>query len=209
MRNTRQSILEYLERKPFASAMEISQALRTSVQNIRHHLGILFEQGAVEVTAVDHPQKRGRPTNLYALTRHVHEHNLDQLTGALLDELLTIMYVDGETKDSHNAKTARNIALRLLKMDQEQRISLLQRLVTAVQSLNEMNYHAHWEAHPEAPRVILGHCPYLSILPDYPWLCQMDRELLNAALLGHVEQVERLAPSGRGTRHCVFVLKDR
>jgi predicted ArsR family transcriptional regulator len=139
----------------------------------------------------------------------VQEHNLDRLVKALLDELLANEAGEQATTQAHDDKTARVIAQRLLNMEMERRTSMLQRLVTTAQRLNEMNYHAHWEAHPEAPRVILGHCPYLSILPDYPWLCQMDRELLKAALQGQVEQLEKLAPSGRGTRHCVFVLRDR
>ena len=56
-----------------------------------------------------------------------------------------------------------------------------------------MNYQAHWEAHVENPRIMLGHCPYSAILDHHPEICQMDGYVLEALLDAPVKQVEKLS----------------
>jgi predicted ArsR family transcriptional regulator len=83
--------------------------------------------------------------------------------------------------------------------------NLTQRLGLAVQRLNEMGYQARWEAHRDAPRLFLGHCPYLAILPEHPELCQMDAHLLENLLGVPASQVKKRAQDSRGARYCLFV----
>ena len=49
MDSTRQRILEQLSSKHSLSANDLSQALGTTAANMRHHLGILLQEGAVEI----------------------------------------------------------------------------------------------------------------------------------------------------------------
>ncbi len=88
MDTTRQRILDQISSKRSLSAGELSLALGTTAANIRHHLGILVAEGAIEVVDQRSGAGRGRPTCLYALTRQTRAHNLDELAGVLLHELL-------------------------------------------------------------------------------------------------------------------------
>jgi predicted ArsR family transcriptional regulator len=53
------------------------------------------------------------------------------------------------------------------------------RLNLIVEKLNQMHYHAHWEAGAEGPRVLFGHCPYAAVVGKHPELCEMDTNLLS------------------------------
>ncbi len=202
MGSTRQAIIEYLGRKPDATAPEISHALKTTVQNTRHHLSILIEQGVVEITGRESSRKRGRPKIHYALASQVHEHNLDGLVDALLEILLQ------KNNANQSQELLRRIARQLIGQDQQIGFTLTHRLVLAVQRLNGMHYQARWEAHTRSPRLILGHCPYLSILPEHPELCQIDQYLLEALLEVPTEQKEKLAKDSRGGTYCMFLVKE-
>ena len=49
---------------------------------------------------------------------------------------------------------------------------IARRLNSSVEKLNQMNYHARWEAGPQGPRLIFGHCPYAALIGKHPELCQ-------------------------------------
>jgi predicted ArsR family transcriptional regulator len=81
---------------------------------------------------------------------------------------------------------------------------LAKRLNLLIEKLNQMNYHARWEAGSEGPRVIFGHCPYAAIIEKHPELCAMDAALLEK-LMGH--SAGQLTKIGRdGSLSCVFVM---
>jgi predicted ArsR family transcriptional regulator len=82
---------------------------------------------------------------------------------------------------------------------------MTQRLAKAVLRLNELGYQARWEAHSEAPHVILGHCPYALILPEHPELCQMDAHLLESLLGQPARQTKKLAVDSNGKHYCQFI----
>jgi len=88
MTSSRQTILDFLENKRAATPLEIGQALHMTSANVRHHLAILKTEGVVEAVGERTPGKRGRPAKLFTLTSLTRQHNLDELTKALLDELL-------------------------------------------------------------------------------------------------------------------------
>jgi predicted ArsR family transcriptional regulator len=82
-----------------------------------------------------------------------------------------------------------------------------QRLVRAVEALNRAQYEARWEPRPDAPQLILGHCPYWQVIAEHPWLCQMDATMLEALTGASVEQTARLADDGKQGQRCIFHLK--
>ena len=203
MTTKRQAIIEYLYRKPYSTASEISHALHTTLQNIRHHLSILIEQGVVEVASQEAARKRGRPALYYSLASHIHEHNLDGLVHSLLGEYIQ------QSPDELTQGRLERIAKRLAQPDESGNFTLMHRLYRAVQRLNEMHYQARWEARTRAPHFILGHCPYLSILPEHPELCLIDRYLLESLLEVPTEQIDKLARDSRGATYCMFLVKER
>ena len=84
---------------------------------------------------------------------------------------------------------------------------LMRRLASAIERLNEMHYQARWEAGPEGPRIILGHCPYATIIDKHPELCQMDLALLSKLLGGELQQTAKLESGAGGLPFCAFMMK--
>jgi predicted ArsR family transcriptional regulator len=196
VKNTRQRIIDYLESKPLSSAVQIAHALQVTPANIRHHIGILQDEGVVEEAGSVPPSGPGRPSSLFTLTQIAREHNLEKLTSALLEELL-----EGKMTAERNAILER-IASRLASSS-----TLPHRLFETVQRLDKLHYHARWEAHAEAPRIILGHCPYRATIADHPELCLLDQRLLSSMLDVPVVQLEKLSRDERGAVHCIFALQ--
>ncbi len=198
MKTARQRILDYLQVKGAATSLEISRALHLTTANIRRHLSILLEEGALEVAGTRPGSPRGRPARVFTLSRQASAHHLDGLAGALLDEIAASL------PPPQRQAMLRKLAARLAAGDRPPARSFTQRLTQAIPRLNEMNYQARWEARPEAPRLILGHCPYAAILPAHPELCQMDAALLEEMLASPVVQVARLERTPGGLPQCIF-----
>ena len=199
MDTTRQRILEQIRVKHSLSATELSITLGTTPANIRHHLGILLQEGVIEVAGQRLSGGRGRPIYLYRLTQQARAHNLDQLAGALLGELLE------DLQPTERLAALKRIANRLGGQPLASG-SLTQRLNACVRNLNVMNYQARWEARSSGPRLVLAHCPYAVILPQHPELCQLDASLLEGMLDASVIQTAKLAPSRQGGKVCLFTV---
>ncbi len=198
MKTTRQRILEYLQVKGVSNAPDIGRALHLTAANIRHHLGVLEEEGALEVVGTRPGETRGRPTRLYALSRQTSAHNLDGLADILLQELGSAF------PPEERRLLLERIARRLAGKSAAEVRSFTHRITQAVQRLNEMNYQARWEARSDAPRLILGHCPYAAILPEHPELCRMDAALLQEMIGSPVTQTACLARTPDGLSQCIF-----
>lgn len=171
--------------------------------NVRHHLRVLIDEGAVELATRIPPHGRGRPALLYTLTQKSHDHNLDGLAHALLETYLE------DLSNEERSRLLQHLA-SLLALDEEhkpasQPASLTHRLYHAIQHLNKMGYQARWEAHREAPRLSLGHCPYVDILPEHPELCQVDAYLIEELLGVPARQIKKRAQDSRGARYCLFI----
>jgi predicted ArsR family transcriptional regulator len=81
---------------------------------------------------------------------------------------------------------------------------LAKRLNQSVEKFNAMNYHAHWEAGPEGPRILFGHCPYAAIIDKHPELCKMDATLLQQLMVQPVRQIFRAGKDESTV--CVFIV---
>ena len=116
--------------------------------------------------------------------------NLSRLTDALLTEA-----------GSHALMEA--LAKRLAAESNFANDPPAKRLNLVVEKLNQMNYHARWEAAAEGPRLIFGHCPYAAIIERHPELCLMDAALLET-LMG--QTAHQLTTIRNGSKSCVFVM---
>ena len=162
----RQRVLNYLTKNRTASAREVSRALKMSVATVRHHLRVLVADRRLEVESVQGREGRGRPEKVYILPQAALGDNLSALSEALLTEAgaglkmeALVKHLAGES-DLGNQPVAK-------------RLNLL------IEKLNQMHYHAHWEAGAEGPRVLFGHCPYAAVVGGHPELCEMDTNLLS------------------------------
>ncbi len=203
MKTSRQRIYEYICAQRAVTIGELSAALRSSEANIRHHLGILQEQKLVAVIGERPVGGKGRPAQIFGPSAQSLGDNLDLLADVLLDE------IEAELPEEARQRLLERAAGRLGQAVQAGQLlepaSL--RLIQAVQRLNQRHYQARWEARPDGPRIILGHCPFAAVIDRHPWLCAVDARLLEQLQGRPARQIERLAPDGQGARQCVFRLE--
>lgn len=194
---SRLRILDYLRKHHTASAMELSRALGMTRANARHHLVVLEENDLVQVIGLRR-EGRGRPRNLYALSRHVLGDGLDELAHLLLAEWLA------DLPEDQRDDIFRALAGRMAKPSTG---LLAVRLADTMKQLNQLHYQARWEAGASGAHVILSHCPYAAIIERHPELCRLDLFLLEASLGMEAEQMLKLDRSGQGMPVCVFRIK--
>lgn len=191
MVTARQKILNYFTKTRTASAREISRSLKMSPATVRHHLRVLTADGRLEMTFVRGREGRGRPEKVYSLPRSALGDNLAALGDAVLVE----------------AGPSIQMALLAKHLAGEADFSgqpIARRLNASVEKLNQMNYHARWEAGPQGPRLIFGHCPYAALIGKHPELCRMDEALLGQLMGDAVTQMYTIGKEGSSL--CVFAL---
>ena len=191
MTTARQKILGYLNKAGTASAREIARSLKMSGATVRHHLRVLTADGRLELTSVRGRDGRGRPENVYSLPRAALGHNLAALSDALMAE-------------TGSAARMEALAGHLVGESNFAGQPLAKRLNLTVEKLNQMNYHAHWEAGSEGPRIIFGHCPYAAVVGKHPELCAMDHAILRELIGQPAAQVFKAGKDGSSV--CVFVV---
>jgi predicted ArsR family transcriptional regulator len=201
MTTARQKILNFIIEQQSTTVEELSKVFRVTPANIRHHLSILIEQGCVQVIGQKATAPRGRPAQIYSATQQSNQNNLDHLTKALFSTLLQDSIPD------ERDKYLREIATCMVSNFSQDNYNPTRRLYSSIRILNRMNYQAHWEAHIDNPRIMLGHCPYRAVLDHHPEICQMDAFVLEVLLGTPVLQIEKLALNVREIPQCVFLLK--
>ena len=191
MTTARQKVLSYLSKTRAAAAREIARSLKMSPATVRHHLRVLASDGRLEVVSVRGRAVKGRPEKIYSLPRAALGDNLAALSDALLVEAGSRVQVEA-------------LAEHLVGETSSASVGLANQLNLTVEKLNPMNYHAHWEAGPEGPRLLFGHCPYAAILEKHPELCQIDQAMLKKLTGQPATQILRIGKDGSSV--CVFVI---
>lgn len=190
MTTARQKTLAYLTKNRVASAREVSRSLKMSAAAVRHHLRVLVSDGRLESAVTRNRPGRGRPEKVYSIPRAALGDNLSVLSDALLAEAGKTVRMDA-------------LAKRLAGESDFGSQPAAKRLNLSVEKLNQMKYHARWEAGAGGPRIIFGHCPYAAIVGGHPELCRMD-ELLLKRLMG--QPAEPLTTIREGSSSCVFAI---
>ncbi len=166
MTTARQKVLGYFNKSRRASAREIARATKMSPATVRHHLRVLAADGRLEMAPAQEREGRGRPEKVYALPQAALGDNLSALAEALLAEAGSSLKMEAVAK--HIIGEANPASQPIAK-----------RLNLVIEKLNQMNYHARWEAGAKGPRILFGHCPYAAIIAMHPELCEMDTRLLS------------------------------
>ena len=191
MTTARQKVLAYLMKTRTASAREISRALKMSAPTVRHHLRVLVSDGRLEMTSVRGREGRGRPEKVYSIPRAAMGDNLSALSDALWTEAGVSVRVEA-------------LAKRLAGESNIKSQPVAKRLNLLVEKINQMKYHARWEAGQHGPRILFGHCPYAAIIGKHPELCQMDAALLKELYGDDMEQIAKIE-NFQGM--CIFVTR--
>ena len=190
----RQKVLTYLTKNRTGSAREIARSLRMSPATVRHHLRVLSSDGRLEIESVRGRDRRGRPEKVYSLPRATWGDNLS----ALGDALLTVS----------GSKVKMDALAKGLVGDADFASQpIAKRLNLVVEKLNQMNYHAGWEAGAEGPQIRFGHCPYAAIVGKHPVLCEMDTSLISQVISRPVLKEERSETQRSDTCPFVFLIR--
>lgn len=199
----RKRVLLFLERSQAATAAEVARALNITAANARHHLLQLIADGLVRESAQRVAGRRGRPTKVYRLENNPPSQNAAQVLAITFDFLVEKLV------DSFWPEWASFTAERLAGLDVLPRtVHITRRLASAIDKLNTLKYRARWEAHAAGPRIILGDCPYISIVEAYPHLCCMDVALLTRLIGRRVTQAAMQEPDERGLPYCLFLIQN-
>ena len=198
MLTARHKVLAYLNKTRSASAREIARALKMPPANVRHHLRVLASDGRLELTSVRGRGGRGRPEKVYSLPRTALGDNLPVLVDALLTEAGTKSALSGDEA------TMEALARHLADKTNLANHPVAKRLNPIVEKLNQMNYHAHWEAGAAGPRIVFSHCPYEAIIQKHPELCRMDKVLLHELLGQSADQISKIGEEDSSV--CVFMI---
>lgn len=191
MVTARQKVLAYFMKTRLASAREISRALKMSAATVRHHLRVMVADGRLEMSLVRRGDGRGRPEKVYSLPQAALGDNLSALADAVLTEAGSSVHMEA-------------LAKRLAGDANFANQPVAKRLNLTVEKLNEMNYHARWEAGSQGPRLIFTHCPYAAIIGKHPELCRMDQEVLEN-LMGY-SALQLFKIGKEASSMCVFAI---
>ena len=195
MQKTRQQILTYLNTHPGATALEISRYLDLTPANIRYHLGLLVTSGLIQISGKRGPGGAGRPTKLYNLTSRFLGSNIESLLAVILETLGSDISAD---------EILRSIAEIMAEKAGLKPGNRIQKYNQALEYLNQLDYHANWEAHPQGPQVILRHCPYRDIAKDQDQICQIDSYLLSILFDTNLELTRKRSFGTNPFSPCIF-----
>jgi predicted ArsR family transcriptional regulator len=195
MTSNRERILELLETNRAMTSGELSRTLQVTPADIRHHLRRLVRDRLIMSVGERKALGKGRPSKVYMLAGQ--GENVTRLAGKLLQEWL-------QSHPQPDSETYTQLAHLIYAPAPAPAGHITQRLLYAIQQVNKHHYLAHWEAHADAPQVVFGHCPFLSILDDHPELCQMDEAYLGELLGTRVEQLAKREPNRMGLPICRF-----
>jgi predicted ArsR family transcriptional regulator len=208
MKTVRERILYYIRSHRAVTVAELSQAFQMTPANARHHLATLLEQGLLQVVADRPTTGRGRPAKTFAISERTLGDNFDLLAGILLDQLAS--QTDLKQFDSMLGRLADQLASQMTSdmkfpgTTASTGENLTRRLYRTTEIMNHHHYQARWEARPDAPRLVLGHCPFSTILKEHPELCRLDAYLIENFTFTTVEQTAKLAQDPAGLRFCLF-----
>ncbi len=210
MKTSRQKVLDYIQAHSVTSAKDISQALKMTQANARHHIHILLSQGLLEKAGERQQLGKGRPMQLYRLSQQALGDNLHLLLHA------TLLLLSEQLGEKEYETTLEKIACYIAETGTKNptgtsfsSLPLSRRLVAAIELLNQLNYQARWEAHHNGPHILLGRCPYQKILPLHPELCRIDLYLLEQITNSQMLQIEKLSKDASGATFCSFHLQSK
>lgn len=175
---TRQAVLSLLLRNGEATASELAQTLRLSVQVMRRHLRSLGEEGLVEASPT--PEGPGRPSNRWRLTARGHDRFPDgseQFALGLLHSLA----------DSLPAEAMRQVLLQqAIEKASEYRSrigdgGLQLRLERLTELRRQEGYVAECRPDPEQAGAWLiseFHCSVMRIAEAFPVVCDQELQLI-------------------------------
>jgi predicted ArsR family transcriptional regulator len=195
MQLTRKSILGYLKNNHLVSAGDLARVLDMTPANIRYHLKILLEHGNIQVSGTRPAGGSGRPIYLYNLSSPSLGENLERLLQSFLINL---------EKHPDRELIREDIADLIREDHPREKLSRVNLYNRAVEMLNELNYHANWQARPEGPQIELRHCPYRSLALNNSQICMIDQALISNLLETPMTLIQKRSFGDNPYSPCLF-----
>lgn len=193
--------MQHLRERGQASAQELGKALGMSPVSIHYHLNVLQREGLVEPQPVR--RSMGRPHYVYSLCESARE-LFPQSYHRLADRLLHVLKARLSEQEISElfARIADEIAAEhALSLEGK---TLDQKLAVLAELLGEEGFLARIEKVGEQLRLTQYGCPYYYVAERHPEVCELDLNLIKAALLA---QVERQGCVLNGDDVCTFLVK--
>jgi len=188
MQDTRQQILEILERRGEITVQELSEELGLTSVTVRHHLEILRSEGYITDPEVQHSNRPGRPRYVYRMTAMAADlfpSNYSGLADALLE---AIDNLSPEQRQQIIEETAHQLATEAGNMPREPE----QRMEAMSRFLKRLGFVSRWEKDEEEKKYYLHicNCPYHYVAKSHPEACQIDELMLEDLAGTPIERVE-------------------
>lgn len=187
MQDTRQQIVEILERLGEVTVQDLSEELGLTSVTVRHHLEILRSEGYITDPEVRRSSRPGRPRYVYKLTSMAADlfpHNYSGLAAALLDALEEIA---PDRRTEFLKETAHQLAAGADDLPQQPE----ERLDAVTQYLKELGFISRWDSTEEGEyRLYICNCPYHYVAQIHPETCRIDKYMLDELLEGEVVREE-------------------
>lgn len=189
MQDTRQQILEILERRGEVTVQELSEELGLTSVTVRHHLEILRSEGYITDPEVQHSNRPGRPRYVYRMTAMAADlfpSNYSGLAVALLD---AVEEITPEQRNQILEETAHRLSAKAGSMPREPE----QRLEAMARFLKRLGFVSRWEENEEEETSYYLHicnCPYHHVTQFHPETCYIDKTMLQDLVGTHIERVK-------------------
>lgn len=212
MQQTRRYILEILRELGQATVDEIVDALRArrgdiTAVTVRHHLGVLHDDGLITSPELRRRSTPGRPQHIYSLTEKAQEYfpnNYQQLACRLIEQINRTLPPEGVNV------IFEGIAVQMAEQAHIPLVSLPDRIHMVVAYLNQQGYDANWEQCSDGYILHTSNCPYHHLAHlqsgDEGALCRMDMQLMSA-LLGTTPR--RIAHMTEGDSACSYLISEQ
>ncbi|HQZ71280.1 MAG: helix-turn-helix transcriptional regulator [Anaerolineae bacterium] len=192
MQDTRNQLLCHLKAHGSTTVAELAVTVRLEPVTVRHHLGLLRDQGLVESDTQRHG--RGRPRNIYRLSPSgratLREDGCERLAGRLLDWVLAH---DGREAELFFAASAREAIAAHGGADGA--LDMEGRLESTVALLVQEGFEACWDHDAQGYLIRHTSCPYSTLCLTHPAVCCLDQTLIEALHPGAVSR-ESWRPAG-------------
>ncbi len=189
MQDTRQQILEILERRGEITVQELSEELGLTSVTVRHHLEILRSEGYITNPEVQHSNRPGRPRYVYRMTAMAADlfpSNYSGLAAALLE---AIEDISPEKRAEILKATAHELASGAGNMPREPE----QRMEAIGRFLKRLGFVSRWEKDEDGDETYYLHicnCPYHYVAQSHPETCRIDEMMLQDLAETSIERVK-------------------
>ena len=201
MNNTRDRIMQTLQRQPRSTINELAGVIGINPISVRHHLTNLQVEGLVNTEEERHGV--GRPRLVYFLSEAGTERfptRYLRLTSRLLDQLKSTIPAPMVSKlfSQMASDMAKDYSEQMRGLSMEDRLNLTRTL------LAEEGFNVEWEKTGTQYLIHEITCPYLRIGQSHPEVCTVDQTLISKMLAVPAEKIQCILS---GDAHCTYVVQ--